>query len=421
MKALLSPLMLGALFAATSLAAPEARAQASVKPAAAAPAKFTELAKTPQMGWNTWNTFACDINEQLIRESADALVSSGMREAGYVYVNIDDCWHGKRDENGFIQPDPQRFPSGMKALADYVHARGLKLGIYSDAGAHTCAGKPGSRGHEYQDALTYARWGIDYLKYDWCDTEGLNSKGAYTTMRDALRAAGRPILFAICEWGDTKPWDWAADVGHSWRTTGDIYPCWDCDFNRGTWSSWGVLPILDKQAGLRKFSGPGRWNDMDMMEVGKGMTEDEDKAHFSIWAMMNSPLIAGNDIRKMSATTRKILTNRRVIALNQDERGIQAWRFMNDGQLDMYAKPLANGEWALMFLNRADKARSYRFDWNEHELKDEFTHNQVHFGKVRHSFTELWSGDTGDTGKPYAMNVPAHGVVVLHLRPQSPR
>ncbi|GGY59322.1 glycoside hydrolase family 27 protein [Pseudoduganella albidiflava] len=421
MKALLPQLMLGALFAATSSLAPEAHAQASVKPAAAAPAKFTELAKTPQMGWNTWNTFACDIDEQLIRESADALVSSGMREAGYVYVNIDDCWHGKRDENGFIQPDPQRFPSGMKALADYVHARGLKLGIYSDAGAHTCAGKPGSRGHEYQDALTYARWGIDYLKYDWCDTEGLNSKGAYTTMRDALRAAGRPVLFAICEWGDTKPWDWAADVGHSWRTTGDIYPCWDCDFNRGTWSSWGVLPILDKQAGLRKFSGPGRWNDMDMMEVGKGMTEDEDKAHFSIWAMMNSPLIAGNDIRKMSAATRKILTNRRVIALNQDERGIQAWRFMNDGQLDMYAKPLANGEWALMFLNRADKARSYRFDWNEHELKDEFTHNQVHFGKVRHSFTELWSGDTGDTGKPYAMNVPAHGVVVLHLRPQSPR
>jgi len=422
MKVRLPRLMLGALFAAplaVSLAASEAHAQASVKPAAAtAPAKFTELAKTPQMGWNTWNTFACDINEQLIREAADAMVSSGMREAGYVYVNIDDCWHGKRDENGFIQPDPERFPSGMKALADYVHARGLKLGIYSDAGAHTCAGKPGSRGHEYQDALTYARWGIDYLKYDWCDTEGLNSKGAYTTMRDALRAAGRPILFAICEWGDTKPWDWAADVGHSWRTTGDIYPCWDCDFNRGTWSSWGVLPILDKQAGLRKHSGPGRWNDMDMMEIGKGMTEDEDKAHFSIWAMMNSPLIAGNDIRKMSATTRKILTNRAIIALNQDERGIQAWRFMNDGQLDMYAKPLANGEWALMFLNRADKARSYRFDWNEHELKDEFTHNQVHFGKVRHSFTELWSGATGDTARPYAMNVPAHGVVVLHLRPR---
>ena len=412
MKALL-PLLLAVLFTAH-----DARAQASVKPAAAAPAKFEELAKTPQMGWNTWNTFACDINEKLIKEAADAMVSSGMREAGYVYVNIDDCWHGQRDAKGFIQPDPVRFPSGMKALADYVHSKGLKLGIYSDAGAHTCGGKPGSRGHEYQDALTYAEWGIDYLKYDWCDTEGLNAQGAYATMRDALRKAGRPILFSLCEWGNNKPWEWAKDVGHSWRTTGDIYPCWDCEFNRGTWASLGVLQILDKQNGLRKYAGPGHWNDMDMLEVGKGMTEDEDKAHFSIWAMMNSPLIAGNDIRSMSATTRKILTNRAIIALNQDERGIQAWRFMNDGQLDMYAKPLANGEWGVMFLNRADKPRSYKFDWNEHDIVDEVSSNRVHFGKQRYSFTELWSGAKGDTSKPYAMTVPAHGVLVLRLRPQ---
>lgn len=412
MKALL-PLLLGALFAMH-----DAQAQASVKPAAAPPAKFQELAKTPQMGWNTWNTFACDINEKLIREAADAMVSSGMREAGYIYMNIDDCWHGQRDAKGFIQPDPVRFPSGMKALADYVHAKGLKLGLYSDAGAHTCAGKPGSRGHEYQDALTYAEWGVDYLKYDWCETEGISAQGAYTTMRDALRSAGRPILFSMCEWGNNKPWEWAKDIGHSWRTTGDIYPCWDCEFNRGTWASLGVLSILDKQAGLRKYSGPGHWNDMDMLEVGKGMSEDEDRAHFSIWAMMNSPLIAGNDIRSMSAATRKILTNRGVIALNQDERGIQAWRFMNDGQLDMYAKPLARGEWALMFLNRADQPRRYTFDWNEHHISDEVSHNQVHFGKQRHRYTDLWSGATGDTAKPFAATVPAHGVLVLRLRPQ---
>jgi alpha-galactosidase len=388
----------------------------TVHVAPGAPGKFTELGQRPQMGWNTWNTFACGINEKLIKDAADALVASGMRDAGYVYVNIDDCWQGERDAQGFIRADAQRFPSGIKALADYVHAKGLKLGIYSDVGDKTCGGHPGSRGHEYQDAQTYASWGVDYLKYDWCNTEGLSAKGGYTTMRDALRAAGRPILFSICEWGDNKPWEWAGDVGHSWRTTGDIYPCWDCEFNHGDWSQWGVLPILDKQAGLRKYSGPGRWNDMDMLEVGKGMTEDEDKAHFSIWAMMNSPLIAGNDIRSMSAATRKILTNRGVIAVNQDERAVQAWRFSNDGQLDMYAKPLANGEWALMFLNRASQPRTYRFDWNSHSLSDRLSNSSVNFGQTRYRFTELWTGETGDTGKPYAMTVPAHGVVMLRLQ-----
>jgi alpha-galactosidase len=390
----------------------------TVRVAAGTPGKFTELAQRPQMGWNTWNTFACNISEKLIKDAADAMVANGMRDAGYVYVNIDDCWQGQRDAQGFIQPDPQRFPSGIKALADYVHSKGLKLGIYSDVGDKTCGGRIGSRGHEYQDAKTYASWGIDYLKYDWCNTEGLSAKGGYTTMRDALRAAGRPILFSICEWGENKPWEWGADVGHSWRTTGDIYPCWDCEFNHGDWSAWGVLPILDKQAGLRKYSGPGRWNDMDMLVVGKGMTEDEDKAHFSIWAMMNSPLIAGNDIRSMSETTRKILTNRGVIAVNQDERGVQAWRFMNDGQLEMFAKPLANGEWALLFLNRDNKPRAYRFDWGSHTISDRLSDSSINFGQKPHRFTELWTGEKGDTQKPYAMTVPAHGVVMLRLQPK---
>jgi len=197
--------------------------------------KFNQLALTPQMGWNSWNKFAEKVNEQLIRETADAMVASGMKDAGFQYVNIDDCWQGQRDAQGFIQPDPKKFPSGMKALADYVHAKGLKLGIYSDVGYKTCGGRPASRGHEFQDAQTYARWGMDYLKYDWCNAEGLKAEGAYTTMRDALYAAGRPILFSLCEWGDNKPWLWATNVGHSWRTTGDIYNCFDCKIDHKTW------------------------------------------------------------------------------------------------------------------------------------------------------------------------------------------
>ena len=177
-------------------------------PAVAAAEKFEGLAETPPMGWNSWNTFGCNIDENLIRETAEAMVSSGMKDAGYEYVNLDDCWHGERDEQGFIQPDPERFPSGMKALADYVHSLGLKIGIYSDAGWKTCAGRPGSRGYEYQDAWTYAQWGIDYLKYDWCHTGELNPKEAYLTMREALFAAGRPIVFSICEWGNNDPWEW---------------------------------------------------------------------------------------------------------------------------------------------------------------------------------------------------------------------
>ena len=202
-------------------------------PSAVSAQKFDSLAATPPMGWNSWNHFACDVNEELIRSTAEAMVSSGMRDAGYQYVNIDDCWHGERDEMGFIQPHAERFPSGMKALADYVHSLGLKLGIYSDAGWKTCAGKPGSRGYEYQDALTYAEWGIDYLKYDWCNTEKLNAEGAYLTMRDALFAAGRPIVFSICEWGDNDPWEWAPESGHLWRTTGDIINCFDCEIGHG--------------------------------------------------------------------------------------------------------------------------------------------------------------------------------------------
>src|SRR5512133_1497379 len=243
--------------------------------------KFENLAPVPPMGWNSWNKFGCNVNEKMLREVADAMVSTGMKDAGYNYLVVDDCWHGQRDSLGFIQADPEHFPSGIKALTDYIHSKGLKFGIYSCAGNKTCAGRPASRGHEYQDALQYARWGVDYLKYDWCDTEGLNAPSAYTTMRDALFAAGRPIVFSLCEWGNNKPWEWGAKVGHLWRTTGDIAPCFDCEDNHGTWSSWGVMKILDMQKDLRQFAGPGHWNDPDMMEVGNGMKVNEDRAHFS--------------------------------------------------------------------------------------------------------------------------------------------
>ena len=294
--------------------------------------KFPDLAKTPPMGWNSWNRFQCNVSETLIRETADAMVVNGMRDAGYQYVNIDDCWHGTRDTLGFIRPDPQRFPSGMKALADYVHGKGLKLGIYSDAGWKTCGGRPGSRGYEFQDAQQYARWGVDYLKYDWCNADSLKASGAYTTMRDAIYRAGRPMVFSICEWGDNQPTTWAPAIGHLWRTTGDITNCWDCELNHGTWSQWGVLQIIDKQKPLRRFAGPGHWNDPDMLEVGNGMTVIEDRSHFTMWAMLAAPLIAGNDLRTMPATTREILTNREIIAIDQDSLGVQGYAPQDDDE-----------------------------------------------------------------------------------------
>jgi len=380
--------------------------------------KAENLALTPPMGWNSWNTFACDVDEKMIREMADAMVSSGMRDAGYEYINIDDCWHGERDKNGNIQEN-EKFPSGMKALADYVHSKGLKIGIYSDAGNTTCAGYPGSRGHEYQDALTYAQWGIDYLKYDWCDTENINPIGAYTTMRDALHKSGREILFSMCEWGDNKPWDWGKDVSHSWRTTGDIYPCWDCEFSHGSWSSWGVLPILDKQEGLRKFAGPGHWNDMDMMEVGNGMTEAQDRSHFSLWAMLASPLIAGNDLRSMSDTTKKILTNKQVIAVNQDKLGIQAMKWIHGEDLMIFAKPLENNEWAFLFLNRGNSTLNYTHDWQHHyELKDDLFNRFIDFRKQKFSWKDLWKSNQGDTSKALQLKIPAHDVVMIRLTPK---
>jgi alpha-galactosidase len=381
--------------------------------------KYKGLALTPPMGWNSWNHFACNVNEKLIREVADAMVSSGMKDAGYQYVNIDDCWQGTRDSLGFIRPDPVRFPSGIKALADYVHSKGLKLGIYSDAGWKTCGGRPGSRGYEYQDALTYASWGIDYLKYDWCNTEALNAKGAYMTMSHALAAAGRPIVFSLCEWGDNKPWEWGKEIGHLWRTTGDIYHCFDCVVNYGTWNSWGVLQILDMQKPLRQYAGVDHWNDPDMMEVGNGMSVAEDRAHFSLWCMLAAPLIAGNDLRKMSKETVEILTNKEVIAVDQDPLGIEGLMSRKLDDLEVWVKPLSDNSLAVCFLNRGAAPKEIHFDWLENPISDAVSNVSYNFKEDEYSIRDLWlKKELGTTNTPLKAVMGGHEVLMVKLTPK---
>ncbi len=381
--------------------------------------KFENLALTPPMGWNSWNHFACDINETIVREMADAMVSSGMKDAGYEYINIDDCWQGERDSLGFIHPDKIRFPNGMKALADYIHSKGLKLGIYSDAGWKTCGGRSGSRGYEYQDALQYAKWGIDYLKYDWCNTTGLKAEGAYLTIRDAIYQAGRPMVLSICEWGDNEPWVWAKDIGHLWRTTGDIYNCFDCVYDHGTWNSWGVLQILDLRDNdmLRKVAGPGHWNDPDMMEVGNGMLVNEDRAHFSMWCMLAAPLIAGNDLRKINRPTLKILTNPHAIAINQDTLGIQGYKHGVVSNVDVWVKPLVDNEFAVCFLNRSAESVSIVFDWKNNPFNDEYSQQRANFDKEDYALFNIWeSKPDGNTQKSLKAIIPGHDVLMYRLK-----
>jgi alpha-galactosidase len=364
------------------------------------------LARTPPMGWNSWNKFACDVNEQLIREMADAMVTSGMKDAGYVYLVIDDCWQIDRDAQGNILPDPQRFPSGMKALADYVHSRGLKFGLYSDAGTLTCQKRPGSRGYEFQDARQYAAWGVDYLKYDWCSTGTQNAPASYSIMRDALLKAGRPIVFSICEWGTSKPWLWAKDVGNLWRTTGDIQDCWDC---KRDWGGMGVVHILDLQDGLESYAGPGHWNDPDMLEVGnEGMTITEYRAHFSLWCILAAPLMAGNDLRNMTNEVKEILTNREVIAVDQDSLGMQGRRVKRYGDREVWAKQLADGGRAVVLFNRGPKSQEISVSWTE------IGYPQHVAAQVR----DLWAHkDLGKLIGKFSAEVPSHGVVMVTVKP----
>lgn len=365
--------------------------------------KFEGLALTPQMGWNSWNKFGTDINEQMVKEMADALVSTGLRDAGYNHILLDDGWmEMERDAQGNLVPHREKFPNGIKVVADYVHSKGLKFGLYNCAGSKTCAGYPGSRGHEYQDALKYAEWGVDYLKYDWCSTGKLNAEEAYITMRDAIYAAGRPILLSICEWGTDAPWEWAQSVGHSWRTTGDIYNCFSCKHDHGGYFSWGALNILDmhNQDELRKAAGPDHWNDMDMLEVGNGgLTPDEERTHFALWAILNSPLLLGNDLRNMSPQALDILTNKEIIAINQDSLGIQGFKYKKEGTVEIWVKPMANDEWAICFFNRSQQPSDFTFNWERETFKDnvfdkEITFNRDNVYKIRDLYQHKMIGDT---------------------------
>lgn len=399
------------LTVAALIAAPLALAQeAPVDPNTLAPSKdptrtANGLAQTPPMGWNSWNKFACKIDERTVRSVADAMVSSGMKDAGYRFVVVDDCWHGDRDKDGFITADATRFPSGIKALADYVHSKGLKFGIYSDAGRKTCGGRPGSQGHEYQDALVYARWGVDYLKYDWCSTGTRNAEEAYALMADALRGTGRDIVLSLCEWGTSRPWEWAKKIGNLWRTTGDITDKWDGKHGY----SLGVMAIADLNEPLWPHAAPGHWNDPDMLEVGNGgLSAAEYRTHFSLWSIMAAPLIAGNDIAAMDADTRAILLNRDVIAVDQDRLGIQGHRVAKDGDREVWVKPLAGGARAVLLLNRGAAPAEVTATWEQLGLPD----------RLAASVRDLWAHrDLGRKRATLAATVAPHGVAMFRVQP----
>ena len=379
------------------------------------------LSLTPQMGWSSWNNFQGNINEDIIKSIADAMVASGLKDAGYTYINIDDCWHGKRDADGFIQADPKHFPHGIKALADYVHSRGLKLGIYSDAGSETCAGRPGSLGHEYQDALQYARWGIDYLKYDWCNTTNINAQGAYQLMRDALQATGRPIFFSMCEWGDNHPWRWAKGIGDSWRIGPDIWCSFDSTHVFPTYIQCSVIDCINRNDSLRSYAGPGHWNDPDMLEVGNGLSVNQDRAHFTMWCMMASPLILGNDVRNMSDETKAILTNRDLIAIDQDKLGVQGLRFLIREGLEYWFKPLSNGDWAMTIFNPTRQSLSCSLNWQDFNLTDEeVSKRSTAFDQNVYKIKNLWTGrmegkTTLKSKIERKVSVPAQDVITYRL------
>ena len=367
-------------------------------------ADISRLAQTPPMGWNSWNAFGCNIDERLIMRQADALVSSGMQAAGYQYINVDDCWQVGRDEAGNIVADPERFPSGIKALAAYVHARGLKFGLYTDRGTTTCAGRPGSQGYELQDARTYAAWGVDYLKEDNChaNRDPAVRQQEYQLMRDALTRTGRDIVLSICAWNYE---DWMPAVGNLWRTTTEI---------EDKWASTLRIFNLNSQTAVQ--AGPGHWNDADMLTVGLygqgsvgggGMTDEEYRSQFALWAMMASPLIAGNDLTQMNAVTKRTLTNPDIIAVNQDPLGVQGTLLKETGTVQVWVKPLASGERAVLLLNTGLVPASGSVEFAEVGLPESGVQgrdltNGASLGVLSGSYT--------------ASGIPAHGVVLLRLK-----
>jgi alpha-galactosidase len=365
------------------------------------PVKANTLAKTPPMGWNSWNKFQGQVTDAMIREMADAIVTSGMRDAGYIYVNIDDTWEGaNRDANGNITTN-NKFPD-MKKLADYVHSKGLKLGIYSSPGPRTCAGYLGSFEHEEQDAKTYAAWGIDYLKYDWCSASQVYADNQYTMtaayakMGKALLNSGRDIVYSLCQYGNHEVGEWGGSVGGNlWRTTGDI---------RDDWASMSRIGF-DLQPGREKYANPGHWNDPDMLEVGNGrMTNEEYKTHMSLWSLLASPLLAGNDIRNMTPEIKAILMNKEVVAVDQDALGRQAVRVAKVGDLEVWSRPLADGGRAVGLFNRGASAATVTANWSDIGVTG------------AHMVRDLWKHeDIGEKDGSFAAEVPSHGVVMVKV------
>ncbi|MEW1926143.1 NPCBM/NEW2 domain-containing protein [Streptomyces sp. NPDC088360] len=358
------------------------------------------LALTPPMGFNNWNSTHCraEFDEAMVKGIADIFVEKGLKDAGYQYVNLDDCWAlPQRDANGKLVPDPKRFPNGIKAVADYVHAKGLKLGIYTSAGTKTCSdiGFPGALGHEVSDARQFADWGVDYLKYDNCNNQGVDAKKRYIAMRDALKATGRPIVYSICEWGENKPWEWAADVGHLWRTTGDI---------SDNWSS--MLSIMKQNLPLAEHAGPGRWNDPDMLEVGNGgMTGTEYRTHFSMWSIMAAPLLIGSDLRKATPETFEIIGNKEVIAVDQDPLGKQGKVLSSQDGRWVVAKEMKDGSRTVALFNETGSAQSIATSAKAVGLPE----------ADGYTLRDLWQHKSYNTAGAIAATVPAHGTVLLRV------
>ncbi|MCK4998903.1 MAG: putative Ig domain-containing protein [Anaerohalosphaera sp.] len=376
------------------------------------------LALTPPLGWMTWNMFGANISQQLIIETADAMVEYGLVDVGYDYIIIDDLWCFVRDGEGRMVPDKKKFPDGMQFLADYCHSKGIRLGIYSDAANKTCAGAMGSLANEVIDAKTFAGWRIDYLKYDYCNAPGDRETAIkrYTEMADALKDSGRSIVFGVCEWGVRKPWLWGKDAGgHLWRTTYDIRDSWSLYKKTG---GLGILDILDKQVGLSKYAGPGHWNDPDMLVVGlngqgdssnaygaKGCTDTEYRSQMSLWCLLSAPMLISCDIRELPEATWAILTNTKAIAINQDPLGRVADRIYKDGDKEIWSKQLADGSYAAGLLNRSDKPLDITLDFKLLGLSGEC------------EVIDLWdSGFTGRYSQDFTAKVKAHEVVLVKIR-----
>ena len=357
------------------------------------------LGRTPQMGWNSWNHYHCGINEDIVKKTADAFVANGLDKVGYQYVNIDDCWQKSRDSKNVIQPDPATF-SDFQGMIDYVHSKGLKFGLYSDAGYKTCGGRPGSLGFEQVDADTYAKWKVDYLKYDNCNSDKTTPEKRYPVMRDALNKTGHPIFFSMCEWGVDNPATWAPKVGNSWRTTGDIGDNWNSMISRA-----------DENDKWAKYAAPGGWNDPDMLEVGNGgMTTAEYETHFSLWCLMKAPLLIGCDVSNMSSDTLRILTNTEVIAINQDKMGVQGSKKKSENDLEVWAGPLDGGCFAVVLLNRGNSTADVTASWSDIGMD----------ANKQATVRDLWQKkDMGTMTGSVKASVPSHGVAMYKITPTS--